>query len=564
MSVPPAPADSVYLREALPQIPRLLSALDREPHSVSHGSFDRVHWAWKLRDFPLNMAQAAACPLALLWRHPFPGNPCYASAPVYEWVVAALQCICLRQHRNGSFDSVGPFTQDHGVTLAMVYTLTETLRILDADAPATLREAVAAVVRRGCEFARRSDEDYAFISNHRALFALAFLNAAALLEHAAYRQQAEEILDEILVAQSPDGWYREYDGPDPGYESLGIGYLATCWRRTGAARLLESLRRSVEFYAHCVHPDGSVGGVYGSRHTQLYFPAGFETLRAEIPLAGSVAGFLRARLERQNVVTPAVSDAENLPSLMHAYLQASLLKASLAAKATHDPADPEGRALPCETLEGMRHFPAAAITVVGRARYYAVTSAAKGGVCRIFDKQRGSVAYEDAGYMVRAGGRRWTSQRIGLGRRTESAQPDEVSCATTLALYRQELPSALRFMLLRVLNLTVFRNPAAGRWIRRWIVARLITDVHPGPLRLQRSMIFAPADIVIRDRLELTAPITVEEVAVPRGLTAVHMGSAKYFHPTELEATPQMSVDHMVGALDAERAAEAQLVIPFA
>ena len=83
-------------------------------------------------------------------------------------------------------------------------------------------------------------------------------------------------------------WPLEYDGFDPGYETLGIQYLARYWEKTRDARVLASLRRAVAFFAHAVHPDGSVGGAYGSRHTRLYFPAGFEILAGEIPEAASV------------------------------------------------------------------------------------------------------------------------------------------------------------------------------------------------------------------------------------------------------------------------------------
>ena len=186
------------------------------------------------------------------------------------------------------------------------------------------------------------------------------------------------MIRQIVEKQSNDGWYREYYGPDPGYESLAICYLAHYHRKTGSDLLLGSLRRSIRFFSYCVHCDGSVGGVYGSRHTSLYYPSGFEQLSGDIPQAAAVARFMRCRIGIRNVLTPSVSDQENLASLCYSYLDACLAA----------PGCQEVPALPCEELAGIESFPESGITVCGAQKYYAVVNSAKGGVCRIFDRGR--------------------------------------------------------------------------------------------------------------------------------------------------------------------------------
>jgi hypothetical protein len=546
---------SVYLSEALLQVPRLVSKLDRERHSASYGSFDRDHWAWKFRDFPITMLQTGIYPLALLWRFPFAENHYYRNPGVLKWVEAAIENTCGRQHKNGAFDSVGPYTRDHGVTLAMVYTLAEALRLLGEELPATLRDVTREAVSKGCRFALESSEDYAFISNHQALFAMAFLSASELLGESRYLKRADHIIEQIIRHQSPDGWYREYEGPDPGYESLGIFYLATYWKRTGSPVLLDSLRRSIDFYSHSLHPDGSAGGVYGSRHTSLYYPGGFEILANEIPMATTIARFMRNRLAYHNVLTPAMADAENLSSLLYTYLEAFL-----ASEADRDEESPR---LPCEDLDGIRHFPDSDIVVAGTREYYAVVNASRGGVCRIFDKCTGEIVYEDAGYLVLADGRRWTSQLSGLGRRAGEMRDSQVSCATTLAEVKQEMLTPGKFILLRLLNLTLFRNQALGRWLRRQVIARLITAKRPGPFHLNRSITFSPGEISFRDRLEASGTEKVEKVFLPRSFTAIHMGSAKYFHSTELRGTLQPPVSAMADELNHSRSSICEFTLQF-
>ena len=383
----------------------------------------------------------------------------------------------------------------------------------------------------------------------------AFASAGELLHSAAYGQRAEQILDGILARQSPDGWYAEYGGPDPGYESLGISYLASYWKRTRSARLLESLRRSVEFYSHFVHPDGSVGGVYGSRHTQLYFPAGFETLSAEIPQAAAIARFMREHLSRRNVVTPASVDAENLAVLVENYLDACRENSQPAAGALP--------ALPCEGMENVRHFAGCGIAVAGSPRYFAVVNRAKGGVCRVFDKRTATLAYEDAGYLVRAGGKLWTSQRLQAGPLRSAGDTNEAACTAPFTEVRPEASTPVRFLLFRLASLTLFRNVRLGAWLRRQIVARLITASRKGPLRLERRVRFGGDEIHFSDRIEMERPMAVGAVEIARSFTAIHMGSSRYYHPAELEETPLPDVRGLARELEARRSASCEFRLRF-
>jgi hypothetical protein len=491
--------------------------------------------------------------LALLWRNALPESPYFQNAGLRAWILAALRATIARQHGNGAFDSIAPFTQDHGVTLAFAYYLSETARLLGDELPAGLKQSVHDCVRRACDFAWHSREDYAFISNHHALFALGWHGAGELLFDSRLIKRAEESVNQILQHQSTEGWYAEYGGFDPGYESLGIHYLALYHQRTGSTRLLDSLRRSVRFFWHFVHPDGSVGGVYGSRHTSLYFPGGFEVLAAEIPEAAAVADFMRERLALGNVVTPATTDAHNLAPLMASYLTAALALAPRQGVPS----------LPCQTLQGVHRFEDSGITVAGTARYYAVVHAAKGGVCRIFDKQAEKIAYEDAGYLAQTPEGPWISQRLGLGRAIPSANARQVDCQAQFAAYLPLLPTPWRFVLLRILNLTLFRSQSVGARIRNWLVRQLIASVRPRPLRLRRSMLFEADAVIVDDTLEAARPMQVTEVTLPRALTGIHMGSAKYFHPSELVETPQAQVGHLARDLNRTGRAECRFTLKF-
>ena len=518
-------ADSAYASLALSAIPRLLGKLDREQYSISHGSFDREHWSWKFRDFPIGPLQMGMYPLALLWRQAFAGSSYRGNARLREWIIGAVEHTLNRQKPNGAFEAFAPNDFDPGPTLGICYALSKVVELLNEGMDANLRVRVTSAVRRGAEFGLQYEQSHGFASNHWGLFACAYLHAATLTSDTRYRVHAQEIVARILRMQSEDGWYNEYGGADPGYESLGISYLAHYWAATRDSSVLKSLRRSIDFYAHCVHPDGSVGGVYGSRHTSLYFPAGFGLLADDVPAAAAIARFMRERLTRGNVVTPATTDAHNLIPLVASYLEASDAATERTSTA----------ALPCERTAYVKHFAGSGIGAVATTRYYAVINSRKGGVCRVFDREREVLSYEDAGYIARAGERSWISQTLGSGEATDVGA-STLTVETRFCEFRQLLPTPANYLVLRILALTLFRSASLGAWIRDRIVRRLIAAARPGPLTLRRRIAFEPDAITISDELRLLRKERFDALALMRAHTGIHMGSAKYYHPSDEQA----------------------------
>lgn len=533
-----------YLSAALRAMPRLLGTLDRDPTSPTAGSFDRDHWAWKFRDFPITMLQSSVLPLAAVWSLNA-SDTRYARSPVLlGWIESALRAILRRQRRNGAFDSVGPNTQDHGVTLAMAFTLATTVRTLgEAALPGELVASVRAAIRRCTDFARRSQEDYAFISNHQALFALAWRRAGEFLGDDSLGAQGDRVIQEILNRQSSEGWYEEYGGADPGYETLGVNYLAQYQRERPSPALAQSLQRAVEFLSHFVHPDGSVGGAYGSRGTSLWFPAGFELLRGEVPMAGAIAEFVASKACGAGVVTPDTTDAHNLPVLAYSYLLAAEALRSDSASANAP------SVMPCVSLRGARHFAHAGLLVVGADRYYAVSSARRGGVGRVHSRAGSGVVFQDAGYVVISNGARWASGIPAGAERSEQFADGCLRLSAPMGRASDVVLTPWKFVVLRLLNLTVFRSEWLGRLVRRAVIERLITGRERGPFTLHREIRFAEDRITYRDVLMGARGARVAQVGRPATLLARHMGSSHYFHQRDLAEGPPFDAGACAEAL---------------
>jgi hypothetical protein len=527
---------AVYSPGVLAQVPRFLAELDREPRSPTFGRFDRDYWSWKFRDFPILMPQWGAYGMALLWSLPLPGSPYVGNERVLDWTRAALRGLCDAQQPNGSFETVGPNVQDHGATCASLYYLAETADTLGTALSDEDHAHVDACLDRAAHFAARSREDYAFVSNHQALFALGLRVAGDRLGRSDLIERSDAAVDAILAHQAADGHYDEYGGFDPGYESLGIAYLAKLQERSGDTKLLASLHRSVSFLAHAVHEDGTLGGVYGSRHTRLYFPSGIEILSASYPDAAAIALHLRERLALGNVVTPASVDTQNLYVVLLHHLQAAAVEAPMCR-----PSD-----LPCRVLQGVRQFPGG-LCVAGTPTYYAVLAGSKGGVGRIDDRASGRIAWEDAGWAARIAGRWLGSQ--ALGSRTRESPKDGMVVEARFTQVGDVPLTPLRFVVLRLLMLTAFRVGGLARWIRQHVIGRIITSAKPGPLALTRQVTFEDARVVIRDRFRADKGVRLEALHAERDWTTIHMGSAGYHHRSDLVTTPVADGTRALAAL---------------
>lgn len=274
-------AAEVYATEALRSFPKLLGLVDRNRLSPTYGCFDRQYWHYKAIDFPSGMAETGALPLALAFAHPFPGGERYHRQPrLAELALAAVRFAARAAHRDGSCDDYFPYERALGATTFSLYALTETCLVLGAR-----DHDLLAFLARRADWVLAHDES-GRLANHQALSALALLNTALATGEGRFREGAARRVERVLGWQSNEGWFWEYEGADPGYQSATVDFLAKYAAKSGERRLLDPLARAVEFCRHFVHPDGSYGGGYGSRNTYNVFPAGFELLAPDVPVAG--------------------------------------------------------------------------------------------------------------------------------------------------------------------------------------------------------------------------------------------------------------------------------------
>src|SRR3989304_3017362 len=119
-----------FAKEAISQIPKILTLLDRNPHSPTYGCFDRNFWHYKIIDFPSGMAQEFVYPLALAYDTYSDLNPYYGKSVIRDWVHAGITYAATNAHKDGSCDDYYPFERASGAAAFSLLGFIESYRLL--------------------------------------------------------------------------------------------------------------------------------------------------------------------------------------------------------------------------------------------------------------------------------------------------------------------------------------------------------------------------------------------------------------------------------------------------
>jgi hypothetical protein len=508
--------ENPYLQEIQGTLPRLLAMFDADRTSASFGMGDRYYWAWGLIDFGNGTFQGAAHGMSRLWQHglwPYRTSKQAFVARIDALVMAANSLT----RKDGSLEEAFPNEGSYCVTALVAFDLLCTLELLKSEIDQPTQTRWLAVVAPMIEYLIRSDETHALISNHLATAVAVLVRWHALTDDKNSESRAHTLLMRILKHQSAEGWFKEYEGADPGYQTLCTYYLADVHSKRPDWRLLEPLRRSVQFLWYFAQPDGSFGGLYGSRCTRFYYPAGLEALAAELPEAAALADFMAKSIGQQSVVTLGAMDEPNLVPMFNAYCWAATLR---HGREVEMPA----HRLPCLSLHDRIEFPLAGIIVDGGLRHYSIISTHKGGVVMHFRDKK--LAIYDAGIVVRNPGGKLGSSQAYAPENEIKKEGNTLTIRASISPMPKQLPGPVDFILLRLLGVTLFRFPSVREWVKRQLVRLLITRRNKWPACNVRGIKLG-IDLTVNDTLEASPGYTL--MPNPGSFVAIHMASQGYW-----------------------------------
>lgn len=506
-----------YREAALDQVWRLAAQVDRNPHSSTRGSFSRTHWGWKFTDFPYPRFQEGVYALTRLHGLDDPRNPLHQSAATEQWIMWGFENWASRQHGNGAFDEAYPFEQCLAATAFTGFYLGHAFMQWREKLPARLQQQLVGTFARAGRWLVNNDETHGLLSNHLGVAVAALEVMGRITGEAEFSKRARVFLDRILAHQSSEGWMQEYDGADIGYGTHGLFYLADYWRMTKDAGTLAACDRFATFLQDFMHPDGTIGGEYGSRNTEFYYPAGFEMLAGESRSCAAIAAGLRTSVRDRRVCGVWAMDDFNFMPMLNNMLFAMDSAADLAG------APP----LPHQGPAFSRRYPEAGLWVVNTNATYSVIGLSKGGTASVFDKAQGRLVARHSGLMLSTGSRTFTSQDFTLKPSAEwSADGNSVTLNVPWKSVGTTVFSTWLFVAFRLFTVTLGRSAAISQRVKAILVHALIRRKQRPAVTHTRTIRLTETGVAVDDQLAGLPDGAV--VSAVEQFTAIHMGSSLY------------------------------------
>ncbi len=502
----------LFAREALAQIPKILTLQDRDPHSPTYGCFDRNFWHYKIIDFPSGMSQEFVWPLALAWSCDAPGNRYFQCDSLRDWIAAGIRYAARAAHADGSCDDYFPFEKAGGAAAFSLLACLESYALLGlAD------EEMRAFFRLRTDWMAHHHES-GRLTNHQALIALCLQRAGTILGTDEWNAAREKRIDTVLSWQNPEGWFQEYEGCDTGYHTLTIGLLAELHRLRPDDRIREALERAVRFVSEFVHSDGSFGGEYTSRNTYNFFPHGFEIAGAWLPDALAVNDRFLRGLEAG--LAPCYADDHIIGHHTWSYLLA--WREWRSERPPVPPREP-----------GRKWHEQSRLLVERRGGAELYLALNKGGVFRFF--RDGKFVASDTQVSLRMRGAK--KNRTAVAHLVDDYQievaDDKVTISGTFGWAKHKQMTSLNLLILRGVMLSVGRfNPDL---IRKLLQKMLITGKESAPARFTRTLAWQGDRLLVEDEVTADNWGDVLDAGLGSSQTSIYVVMSRTYQAGQLQ-----------------------------
>ncbi|BAY85139.1 hypothetical protein NIES267_46380 [Calothrix parasitica NIES-267] len=522
----------LFAIEALAQIPKILTLLDRNPHSPTYGCFDRNFWHYKIIDFPSGMAQEFVFPLALIYDSDIPNNPYYRQSTIKDWVKAGISYAARSAHKDGSCDDYFPFERASGAAAFSLLACIESYIILNLEDDFSNHlennrennqfdnQAILNFFTKRANWLAEHHES-GRLTNHQALIVLCLERLSQLLNTSQWDKAKVQRLERVLSWQNDEGWFIEYEGCDPGYHTLTISCLARIYQFNPDIRIKEALIKAVNLAAEFVHPDGSYGGEYTSRNTYNFFPHGFELVGKWMPEALQINyRFLQGLASG---LSPCYADDHIIGHHTWNYL--------LAWRDFVDER-PSIDSFP-DNQNNRIWLQNAKILIDRRQNTQLYLALNKGGVFKLFRDNKLVIAdtqislqVSDKGKIKNAVGHLVSPYRINI-------EDDEITISGNLGWAKQKQMTPLNLLILRFVMLTV------GRFfpdlIRKLLQRVLIVGKNDAPFWFTRRFFWKNGKWCVVDKLEAKTWDKVISAGIGCDQTSIYVVMSRTFQKSQLQ-----------------------------
>ena len=235
---------------AYQSIQRALNLMDRSSYSKTFGCFDRYYWHFKMKDFPSASYQMGVEFLARLWADSHKDNSFYKQACLLDWVKASFEYTCSIQNKDGSFDEWYPNERGWaGPTSYIVHSLANAYKLTEKEWDSALKNKFKKCFYKSFQFLVKQKEG-AQLANHTALFLLSLYEIFQITGDPEIEKQFKIFLQDFKKLINEEGWSKEYDGVDFGYNLATLSFLANLYNLYPEPFLKEYAEKSLSFLSY--------------------------------------------------------------------------------------------------------------------------------------------------------------------------------------------------------------------------------------------------------------------------------------------------------------------------
>lgn len=533
----------VYLEKGISQIPRLLSQMDRNKYSPTFGCFHRDYWFYKTACIPGASWQFAIYPLAMVYKHDFPGNQYKNNTKIKEWIIGAIQYTISLQHKDGSFDEFYQNEKGWGSPTAfLLFALTQGYKLLLEDLDDSSKKNLEIVIEKSANYLIKNKAECDPLANHHAMACLGVWETYNIFQYEKFKTGFHSLWPGFLSFHNhEEGWSSEFDGIDPGFLSDTISFLAKIYKTNPDRQIRKVIKESIEFSSYFAFPNGFYSGSLGSSNALHFSPHGFEIMGKEIAIAQSIAEKMLRGIPRNKLVTPGIIPGKNLSYLVSEFLNAFIDYAPRKEKLEY---------LPYEALPSTYYFKYSKIFSCIKNNSFVLCNLAKGGVIKAFNTENGKLLFNDCGIIGKLNnGKVVTSQCINHDYKIETKKEMwEISGKMKIVNFT---PSKYKFFKV-VLKYTGW-IPIVSKKLNAYIKNRYKHQQFIDSVYFTRKLNICIGSITLKDTIKLEKQHSFKALTIGGEFSVHFVPQSRFFQSQELNISDINLDKEKLGLLNSKK-----------
>lgn len=458
---------NIYLENSLGDSERLIGMMDKNPMSKTFGCFDKNYWHHRFTDFPSAIKQQGVLCLCLLYQNK--NSPFYKEDYLLKLIEGALEYAIEIQKGDGSYDEWYPNERGWaGPTGYIAYALGRTYELLEEDLNDSLKAKLRKSLLKSARFLAFGWEAHV-LSNHIAMALLPIKLITNLFDSKKLDKQYELLFNRFMdYFCKEEGWGVEYDGPDIGYQSATVSFLARLHRYDQNYRIEEVCKSSLNFIKYFCYPDNSFSRKLGSRQCEVLFHYGIEYWsQREVKSALAIGKWSENSLLKNMQLIPRDHEDHYFIYRMLEFLETGF---------EFKPKGLSSSGLPFEGNDFKKTFQKGLIYVSKRNGQYQVINIGRGGASLFFDCDNKKLLKANFGLMVETSkGKQLTSLEFNKDISFHISE-EQIEIEGELFLWKAPLFNPIKMIIFKKMMLVFGWNASLSYGLKK-IIRKLLLNL---------------------------------------------------------------------------------------